>query len=52
MHPRFKKYRKLLQTSLNPRAVKKYRTLMEQERLVMLRGMLHHPADFFQHVRR
>ncbi|KAF8338413.1 cytochrome P450 [Amanita rubescens] len=52
VHPRFKKYRKLLQTSLNPRAVEKYRTLMEQERLVMLRSMLRHPADFFQHVRR
>ena len=52
LHPRFKKYRKLLQTSLNPRAVKEYRNLMEQERLVMLRGMLQCPADFFQHVRR
>ncbi|KAK2460279.1 hypothetical protein APHAL10511_007668 [Amanita phalloides] len=52
LHPRFKKYRRLLQTSLNPRAVKKYRNLMEHERHVMLRGMLHQPADFFQHVRR
>ncbi|KAF8335162.1 cytochrome P450 [Amanita rubescens] len=52
MHPRFKKYRKLLQTSLNPRAVKKYTSLMEQERLVMLRGMSQHPEDFVRHVRR
>ena len=51
-HPRFKKYRKLLQTSLNPRAVKKYTTLMEQERLVMLKSMLQSPNDFVQHVRR
>src|SRR6266550_4012867 len=52
MHPRFRKYRKLLQTSLNPRAVRKYTSLMEQERLVMLRGMLQHPEDFVRHVRR
>ena len=32
MHPRFKKYRKVWQTSLNPRTIKKYRNLMEQER--------------------
>ncbi|KAF8630710.1 hypothetical protein AX15_002762 [Amanita polypyramis BW_CC] len=52
LHPRFKKYRKLLQTSLNLRAVKRYRSLMEHEQLVMLRGLLHQPDDFFGHVRR
>ncbi|KIL57118.1 hypothetical protein M378DRAFT_16464 [Amanita muscaria Koide BX008] len=52
LHSRFKKYRKLLQTSLNPRAVKKYRDLMENERLTMLMGLLQKPDEFFQHVRR
>ncbi|KAF8626110.1 hypothetical protein AX17_006606 [Amanita inopinata Kibby_2008] len=52
LHPRFKKYRKLLQTSMNPRAVKKYRSLMEHERQILLKGLSQSPEDFFHHVRR
>ncbi|PFH47843.1 hypothetical protein AMATHDRAFT_151131 [Amanita thiersii Skay4041] len=52
VHPRFKKYRKLLHAGLNPRMVKKYYDLMEHERRVMLKGLLEKPDEFFDHVRR
>lgn len=51
-HPRFKKYRKLLHSGLNPRAVQDYRPLLERETAVLLRGLHKEPSKFISHIRR
>ncbi|KAH9943945.1 cytochrome P450 [Amylocystis lapponica] len=51
-HPRFRKYRTLLQSGLNPRAVQAYRHIQEEEARVLLQGLAKTPGDFTAHVRR
>lgn len=38
-NPRFKIYRRLVQTGLNPRAVQSYREILERERNILLRNL-------------
>lgn len=51
-HPRFKIYRKLLHSGLNPRAVQTYRPIQEQETRTFLQGLLNSPQNFVSHIRR
>ncbi|KZT01116.1 cytochrome P450 [Laetiporus sulphureus 93-53] len=51
-HPRFKKYRKLLQAGLNPRAIQSYRPIQEEEMHTLLRGLAKSPENFISHIRR
>lgn len=50
--PRFKIYRRMLQSSLNPRAVQKYRGIQRDERVILLKGLLNSPEQFVSHLRR
>ncbi|KAF8897940.1 cytochrome P450 [Infundibulicybe gibba] len=50
--PRFKVYRRLLHSGLNPRVTHTYRPIQYQETRVFLRGLFDSPADFVQHIRR
>jgi cytochrome P450 len=52
LNPRFKKYRKGLQSGLSSRATQNYLPLIYQERHVLLKGLLTTPQDFISHVRR
>lgn len=51
-NPRFKVYRRTLNSGLNPRAVQGYRDLQVQEVHVLLRGLATSPEDFLAHLRR
>ncbi|OAX32518.1 cytochrome P450 [Rhizopogon vinicolor AM-OR11-026] len=51
-HPRFKVYRRLLNTSLNARAVGRYDGILYDERLILLRGLATEPEAFIRHLRR
>lgn len=51
-HPRFKKYRALLQSGLNPRVAKSYRAIQEEQARVLVRGLAGTPKQFISHVRR
>ncbi|KZV76681.1 cytochrome P450 [Peniophora sp. CONT] len=51
-HPRFKIYRKLLQSALNPKAIQDYRPLQTREATTLLRLLYERPADFISHFRR
>jgi len=51
-HPRFKVYRRLLHTSLNPRAVEQYHGILDEERLILLRNLATTPEAFMKHARR
>lgn len=51
-HPRFKKYRALLQSGLNPRAARSYRGIQEEQARVLVRGLAGAPEQFISHVRR
>jgi len=50
--PRFKKYRRMLQSGLNPRAVQSYRHIQEEELRVLLKNLAEKPESFSKHVRR
>ncbi|KAJ3506809.1 hypothetical protein NLJ89_g6662 [Agrocybe chaxingu] len=50
--PRFKIFRRLLQTGLNPRASKSYRPIQVQESHVLLKALATTPEDFMAHIRR
>ncbi|KAF9562477.1 cytochrome P450 [Agrocybe pediades] len=50
--PRFKLYRRLLQTGLNPRAAKSYEPIQIQETQILLQNLLNAPDDFKIHIRR
>ncbi|KAF9562476.1 cytochrome P450 [Agrocybe pediades] len=49
---RFKLFRRLLQTGLNPRTSKSYRPIQVQETQVLLQNLLTAPEDFMVHIRR
>lgn len=51
-HPRFKTYRKLLQSALNPKVIQDYRPLQTREATTLLRLLYERPADFISHFRR
>lgn len=51
-HPRFKIYRKLLQSALNPKAIQDYRPLQTREATALLHLLYERPADFISHFRR
>ncbi|KAF8868368.1 cytochrome P450 [Infundibulicybe gibba] len=51
-NPRFKVYRWLLHSGLNPRTALTYRPIQLQENRVLLNGLLNNPAGFVQHIRR
>ncbi|CAA7259346.1 unnamed protein product [Cyclocybe aegerita] len=51
-NPRFKTFRRLLQTGLNARAAKGYRPIQVQECQVLLQGLANSPEDFMAHIRR
>ncbi|VDC07377.1 unnamed protein product [Peniophora sp. CBMAI 1063] len=51
-HPRFKTYRKLLQSALNPKVIQDYRPLQSREAHTMLRLLYERPAEFISHFRR
>ncbi|KAH9919878.1 cytochrome P450 [Amylocystis lapponica] len=52
LHPRFKKYRKLLQSGLNPRAVQSYRPILEAEAHMLLQKLAQSPEAFMSHTKR
>lgn len=51
-NPRFKIYRRVLHTGLNPRAVRDYNPIQMQETHTLLKSLLQSPEHFFAHVRR
>ena len=51
-HPRFRRYRKLMNSGLNPRATQGYAPLMESEVRTLLRGLYTKPNELSAHVRR
>ncbi|KAF9461985.1 cytochrome P450 [Collybia nuda] len=51
-NPRFKIYRKVLHTGLNPRAVQDYNSVQLQETLTLLKALFESPELFFAHIRR
>jgi hypothetical protein len=51
-HPRFKKYRRLLHSALNPRAVGEYRAIQMQETKTLLKGLIQTPENFVKHIKR
>ncbi|KAF9000230.1 cytochrome P450 [Cyathus striatus] len=51
LHPRFKIYRKLLNSGLSPRAAISYRTIQQQEARILLKNLLDKPEDFTAHIR-
>ncbi|KAF9000231.1 cytochrome P450 [Cyathus striatus] len=51
LHPRFKTYRKLLNSGLNPRAATSYRPIQQQEARILLKSLLHKPENFVNHIR-
>jgi cytochrome P450 len=51
-HPRFKMYRKVLHSGLNPRAVQDYKPILLQETRTLLNSLLQAPEDFIAHIRR
>ena len=50
--PRFKIFRRLLQTGLNSRASKSYRPIQVEETRVLLQNLSTSPEDFMVHIRR
>ncbi|KAF9000229.1 cytochrome P450 [Cyathus striatus] len=50
--PKFKTYRKLLHSALNPRAVKEYESILHQETRTLLNNLLSAPEKFHFHIRR
>jgi len=52
LDPRFKIYRRMLHTGLNPRASKSYRPIQTQETQVFLQGLACSPKEFDLHIRR
>ncbi|KAF8874362.1 cytochrome P450 [Infundibulicybe gibba] len=50
--PRFKIYRRLLHSGLNPRATHTYQPIQYQETRVLLKELLNNPSEFAQHIRR
>ena len=51
-HPRFRRYRALLQGGLNPRAARGYRAVQEEQARVLVAGLAGAPERFVSHVRR
>jgi len=51
LHPRFKKYRKLLHTSLNGWIVQEYYPLFKEEGKTLLKGLSEKPERFISHLR-
>lgn len=51
-HPRFKIYRKQLQSGLNPRAVKSYKDILERERDTLLCNLETSPDNYILHLQR
>ncbi|KZV76685.1 cytochrome P450 [Peniophora sp. CONT] len=51
-HPRFKIYRRILQSALNPKAIQDYRSLQTREANALLRRLHERPTDFATHLRR
>lgn len=50
-HPRFKEYRKVLNTGLNARATTSYAPILEQHAHKLLKALLSTPSDFITHLR-
>jgi cytochrome P450 len=51
-HPRFKVYRRIVHTSMNPRAVERYNVIFDEERHILLRDLATEPEAFLKHIRR
>ncbi|EED83433.1 predicted protein [Postia placenta Mad-698-R] len=51
-HPRFKIYRKLLQSGLNQRATRTYRAIQEEETRTLFLELARSPEQFVSHIRR
>ncbi|EIN11696.1 cytochrome P450 [Punctularia strigosozonata HHB-11173 SS5] len=51
-HPRFKVYRRLLATNLNPRAIVGYRDVQASEARALVRRLLESPDAYDEHIRR
>jgi hypothetical protein len=49
-HPRFKKYRKLLHSGLNPRAVESYYDVLKQQSVHLMRDLVIAPGAFASHI--
>ncbi|KAI0047901.1 cytochrome P450 [Auriscalpium vulgare] len=52
LHPRFRRYRRLLHTGLSPRATSGYASLIEAEARTLGAGLRDRPRDVAAHVRR
>lgn len=51
-NPRFKAYRRVLQGSLNPRALSRYQETQEDEMRILLKSLASAPENFVAHFRR
>ncbi|VDC07379.1 unnamed protein product [Peniophora sp. CBMAI 1063] len=51
-HPRFRIYRRILNSALNPKIIQEYRSLQTREANALLRRLHECPTDFTTHLRR
>ncbi|PBK67072.1 cytochrome P450 [Armillaria solidipes] len=51
-HPRFRSYRKMLHSGLNPRITRTYRPIQEHELNTLLKNLSETPENFISHLRR
>ncbi|KAK7021812.1 hypothetical protein VNI00_017256 [Paramarasmius palmivorus] len=51
-HPRFRIYRRMMNSGIGPQAMQGYRSLQFQERDILLRNLVDNPQDFIPHLRR
>lgn len=51
-NPRFKVYRRMLHSGLNPRAIQDYKPIQLQETRTLLNSLHQAPEDFVAHIRR
>ncbi|KAK0491547.1 cytochrome P450 [Armillaria novae-zelandiae] len=51
-HPRFRSYRKMLHSGLNPRITRTYRPIQEHELTTLLKNLSETPENFISHLRR
>lgn len=51
-HPRFRSYRKMLHSGLNPRITRSYRPIQEHELTNLLKNLSETPENFISHLRR
>ena len=51
-NPLFKDYRKMMNSGMNTRAVKKYEPIQDMQTVILLNNLLETPDNFISHLRR